>query len=149
MASSSAAEVGLSRQLSLLAINELSEPLSWRVGSESAVPKKPADCNEGPIPRMATLLGELPVIMKPPMATFSPASTCKRVEMFKGWTASTGVGVAAGCSHRRSRLHEASQSARRLSRLRRFSRVRRFRAWVAVHEAYAWHAVSRSATVSR
>ena len=44
----------------------------------------PADCKDGPIPRMATLLDELPVIMKPPMATFSPASTFKRVEMFKG-----------------------------------------------------------------
>ena len=83
MASSSAAETGLSRQLSLLASKELSEPLSCKVGSESVVLKKPADCNEGPIPRMATRLGELPVIMKPPMATFSPVSTWRRVEIFK------------------------------------------------------------------
>ena len=98
MASKSAAQSGLSRQLSLLAISELSEPLSCKIGSESAVPKKPADCNDGPIPRMATLLDELPVIMKPPMATFSPAPTCKRVEIFKGWTATaaTGVGVGVG-----------------------------------------------------
>src|SRR5256885_3705012 len=43
VASSSAAQSGLSRQLSLLAISELSEPLSCRVGSERAVLKKPAD----------------------------------------------------------------------------------------------------------
>src|ERR1044071_1538938 len=98
LASSSAAQTGLSRQLSLLAISELSEALSCKVGSERAVLKKPAACNEGPNPRMATLLGELPVIMKPPMATFSPASTCKRVEIFKAWTATaaTGVGVGVG-----------------------------------------------------
>ena len=70
--------------LSLVAIKELSEHRSCKVGSRKARSRnRPADCNEGPSPRMATFLGELPVMINPAMATFSPVSTCKRVEMFK------------------------------------------------------------------
>ena len=96
-ACNSAAHSGLSRQLSLLPISELSDALSCRTGSARAVPTNPADCKDGPIPRIATRFGELPVIMNPPIATSSPVSTCKRVEMFNGWAA-TGARCCSSCS---------------------------------------------------
>ena len=84
VASSSAADAALSRQLSLLTINELSEVLSSSVGSAKAESKKPAERKDGPMARMANLRGAVPATTKPPMATFSPFSTWSRVEMLTG-----------------------------------------------------------------
>src|SRR5215212_4886809 len=50
----------------------------------------------GPIARTITCFGPLPVIMNPPMPTWSPVRTCSRVERFTGCEAGVIVGVAVG-----------------------------------------------------
>src|SRR3954453_13172358 len=67
------------------------------MGSARALPI-PADCMEGPRPRIATFLGEFPVMMNPPIATLSPISTGTRVEMFNDRTGGSvvGAGVEVG-----------------------------------------------------
>src|SRR3954468_641854 len=67
------------------------------MGSARALPI-PADCMEGPRPRIATFLGEFPVMMNPPIATLSPISTGTRVEMFNDRTGGSvvGAGVVGG-----------------------------------------------------
>ena len=51
---------------------------------------------EGPIPRMMTRLASLPVMMKPPIITPSPASTRRRVEILTGCVLGLGEGVGLG-----------------------------------------------------
>src|ERR1043166_2620571 len=58
-----------------------SKVLPWnssRVGSASAPGKK--EERDGPIPRMITLFWSVPVIMNPPINTFSPVCTRMRVQ---------------------------------------------------------------------
>ena len=38
--------------------------------------------NDGPMPRTINVFCSVPVMMKPPIKTLSPVSTCMRVEMF-------------------------------------------------------------------
>ena len=45
---------------------------------------------DGPMPRMMTRFGSLPVTMKPPIMTPSPVSTRTRVEMLTGCAAGLG-----------------------------------------------------------
>src|SRR4051812_40596235 len=84
---------GLSTQLSLDSSSVL--PLySSRVGFAS-VPAKNCD-NDGPIARMITFFGCVPVTMKPPMRTLSPVSTRNRVEILPSTVFGVAVGVALG-----------------------------------------------------
>src|SRR5262249_601524 len=95
---SSFAWLGLSCQLSSCISKAPLEPRSSKVGSarKSGTPAAPSD---GPIPRKATGLGPLPVIMNPPINTLSPVSTRIRVEIFNarpGDPLGVTVGVALG-----------------------------------------------------
>src|SRR5437763_7718518 len=51
---------------------------------------------EGPTARRSTRLGALPVMMNPPMPTFSPVRTRIRVERLRACVAGAGLGLAVG-----------------------------------------------------
>src|SRR5664279_4215080 len=77
------------------------ESRSSRKGSASAPGNN--EESEGPIARMITFFGWVPVIIKPPIRTLSPVSTRRRVEMLPkvpgviiGVVEGLGVGVAEG-----------------------------------------------------
>src|SRR5450432_511974 len=85
------------RQLSLDATRPPEEFNSSRMGSLSAPGKK--EEREGPIARMITFFGCVPVMINPPIRTLSPVSTRKRVEMFPkmlGLAVGVGVGLDVG-----------------------------------------------------
>src|SRR5687768_18516601 len=74
-------------------------PRNSRVGSAStSLAGNPNWVKEGPIPRITTCFGALPVMMKPPMPALSPRSTRIRVDRLTAWEAGVGdgVGVAVG-----------------------------------------------------
>src|SRR4051794_36175386 len=66
-------------------------PWSSRTGSASALGTL---VMEGPIARIMTRLGTLPVIIKPPMPTLSPVCTRIRVERLRACDPGLGVAVA-------------------------------------------------------
>src|SRR5678816_4341452 len=77
-------------------------PCSSIVGSASGFGTPKLD-KDGPIPRTSTVLGSLPVMMKPPIPTWSPVSTSIRVDRLSACAApgvavgvSVGVGVGVG-----------------------------------------------------
>src|SRR4051812_27026244 len=87
---------GRSRQLSLRAITWPLESRNSRMGSLNGF-VMPAWARDGPTARTATFLSAVPVIIKPPIITFSPVSTRTRVEIFSGFGAATlGLAVADG-----------------------------------------------------
>src|SRR5256885_16618772 len=51
-------------------------------------------CNDGPIARMTTFFGSLPVMMNPPIIALSPDSTRPRVAMLSGWDGGAALGDA-------------------------------------------------------
>src|SRR3954470_5059335 len=83
----------LSLQSLLLAITAPAELRSSRTGSVRA-PATPARERVGPIARIATFFGSVPVTMKPPIRTFWPFSIRTRVEMLTGLVVVTEFGEA-------------------------------------------------------
>src|SRR4029453_15003623 len=80
----------VSFQLSLLAI---SEPPGSCNSSTGSVRTGLTPVRDGPMPRIITFFGAFPVMMKPPIETFSPACTFRREEKFRSWG---GHGAAVG-----------------------------------------------------
>src|SRR5213079_1197288 len=85
---------GLSCQLSFWKSNAPLPSRSSRIGSASTS-LMPELTSDGPMPRTATSLGALPVMMNPPIITLSPISTRIRVEILSAWDGE-GVGVSVG-----------------------------------------------------
>src|SRR2546423_2734729 len=89
----------VSRQLSFVMVGKAPGPCNSRTGSGNGfgMPKRVRD---GPIARMITCFGTVPVMMKPPMPTWSPVKTWRRVERFNacevGGTVAVAVAVAVG-----------------------------------------------------
>src|SRR2546423_358815 len=70
-------------------------PCNSSVGSASNVAAgNPNFVKDGPIPRMSTCFGMLPVMINPPIPELSPVSVRMRVERLTAWVG--GVGVAVG-----------------------------------------------------
>src|SRR5260221_13858428 len=87
--------LGALPQSSLVGMADWSEGrTSGSVGSESE-PATPKLASEGPMARTTTVLGDEPLITKPPIITLKPVCTWPRVEML----ASRG-GVGGGGGHR-------------------------------------------------
>src|SRR5260221_10214306 len=73
--------LGVLPQSSLVAMTDWSEErTSCSVGSESE-PATPKLASEGPMARTTTVLGDEPLITKPPIITLKPVCTWPRVEM--------------------------------------------------------------------
>src|SRR4051812_12857063 len=58
----------------------------------------PKRVSEGPMARTITCLGALPVMMKPPIPTWSPVRTCNRVERLTGCEGGVAVAVAVAAA---------------------------------------------------
>jgi hypothetical protein len=86
----------LSRQLSFVVTGSPAPSKSSSTGSCNA-PSTACAVSDGPIARRITFFGSVPVMMMPPIKTFSPVCTLSRVEMFSSCSGATvGVGVADG-----------------------------------------------------
>src|SRR2546423_4167311 len=83
----------VSRQLSLVMVWNEPGPCNSRIGSGNGfgIPKRVSD---GPMARTMTCFDCEPVTMNPPMPTWSPVSTCSRVERFSACEVGGTVGVA-------------------------------------------------------
>ena len=66
------------------------ESCNSRTGSASA-PATPKSVKDGPIARMTTNLGSVPLMMKPPIPTLVPVSTSTRVERLRALFGGVGV----------------------------------------------------------
>src|SRR5260221_11014978 len=87
--------LGVLPQSSLVAMTDWAEErTSCSVGSESE-PATPKLASEGPMARTTTVLGDEPLITKPPIITLKPVCTWRRGEKL----ASRG-GVGGGGGHR-------------------------------------------------
>src|SRR5438552_17415944 len=82
----------LELQLSLDAINAPVVSCSSRVGST----RFPVTGTEGPRARMITVLGALPLMIKPPIATSLPSSVRTRVDKLAKLLGPAGSGAGRG-----------------------------------------------------
>src|SRR5664279_1488624 len=82
---------GSSLQLSSVIVTKAPGPCNSSTGSASGLGMP--GLKDGPMARMSTCIGAVPVMMNPPMPTFSPVPTRIRVERLRACAGRIGVGV--------------------------------------------------------